>query len=91
MKKETQETIERLEGYVPILRGLINYHKRMMVLGGCPCYGQNPETKEWEHCQTAIGNNRECPKATMLNDVYLGTLQESLRLIEKEIATLKSL
>ena len=24
---------ERLESYVPILRGLISYHKRMMVLG----------------------------------------------------------
>lgn len=79
--------IERLEGYVPILRGLISYHKRMMLPGAC--YVRDPETGDWGMCRRAEGNNGECPKTTVLNDAYLGALEESLRLINDKIAALK--
>ena len=78
---------ERLESYVPILRGLISYHKRMMVLAASPCHYS--ESGEWKNSERAADNNGECPKATVLNDVYLGALEESLMLIEREIAILK--
>ena len=83
---EAQVRKEQLEGYAQILRGLINYHKRMMLAG--PCYVRN-ETGKHEPCKTAESNNGECPKTTILNDSYLGALEESLSLIEKEIAALK--
>lgn len=73
---------EQLEGYAQVLRGLINYHKRMMLTG--PCYVKG-EDGNHEICRTAESNNGECPKANVLNDAYLGALEESLRLIEKEI------
>ena len=85
--EKTEERLDRLEGYVPILRGLINYHKRMMLMG--PCYVPDPVTKEFEVCPRALQNKGACPKTTAMNDVYLGALEESLRLIEKEITTLK--
>lgn len=84
------ERLDKLEGYVPILRGLISYHKRMMCVCGSPCYATNRETGEWEYCKKAVANNNECPKATGLNDWYLGALEESLRLMEKEIAIEKN-
>ena len=87
MRDQKTEDLERLEGYVPILRGLISYHKRMMLMGSC--YIRDPETGEYENCKRAEANNGECPRTTVLNDVYLGALEESLRLINEEIAALK--
>lgn len=58
---------EQLESYVPILRGLINYHKRM-----------------------TFGCDEGCPKAG-LSDIYLEAMEESLRLVEKEISALQSI
>ena len=72
-----KERIQQLEGYVPILRWLINYHKRMMLMGSYPCHKDNAEPGECEMCKEAAQNNGECPKATVLNDWYLGALEES--------------
>ncbi|MBQ8236399.1 MAG: hypothetical protein IJZ37_06940, partial [Clostridia bacterium] len=71
-------------------RGLISYHKRMMLVGSQPCYQHNNETGEWGFCKNAEENHKECPKASALNDWYLGALEESLRLMSEEIVALKS-
>lgn len=68
-----KETYER---YAHTLRCLINYHKRMMMFSGFGC-----------DCSHAEANKGECPRITVLNDVYLGALEESLRLIEERVAT----
>ena len=60
---------KELESYAQVVRGLINYHKRLLMISTC------------------VGNeNKECPKETFRNDVYLGALEESLNLIEREIS-----
>ena len=71
MEKKEQR-IHNLESHAQVLRGLINYHKRMMMMGESGC-----------------GASEKCPKATILNDVYLEALEESLRLIEREIASFR--
>lgn len=60
---------KELESHAQVLRGLINYHKRMVMISTC-----------------TENENKECPKATFMNDVYLGALEESLKLIEREIS-----
>lgn len=78
---DRKERLERLEGYVPILRGLISYHKRMTLV----C------TKNaWDDCtpEEVAQCVARCPEAG-LGDVYLGALEESLRLIYKEIDALR--
>ena len=87
---DRKERLERLEGYIPILRGLISYHKRMMLVGSQPCQQCNGNTGEWELCKNAEENHKECPKASALNDWYLGVLEESLRLMSEEIVALQS-
>lgn len=73
--------LERLESYIPILRGLIGYHKRMfLVREGCVIY--DPSKGVVEGCK------EKCPK-TSLQDLYLGALEESLRLMEREIAEIE--
>ncbi len=67
---------ETYESYAHTLRCLINYHKRMMMFSGLG-----------GECERAAANNGECPRITVLNDVYLGALEESLRLVEERIAT----
>ena len=84
------ERLKQLEGYAMILRGLISYHKRMMVMGAQPCQKYNADTNECVVCKDAAENNGECPKATAMNDCYLGALDESLRLINNEIAAIES-
>jgi hypothetical protein len=87
MSENVNERLEQLESYAMILRGLISYHKRMMCMAASPC--QYSEAGEWKTCERAKANNGECPKATVMNDWYLGALEESLRLINDEIAALK--
>ena len=80
---------EKYELYAHTLRGLINYHKRMMMMSAC----YNPDTNNGEAvmCPKAEANNGECPKTSVYNDVYLGALEEALRLIEERISRLNSL
>lgn len=87
MSENANERLVQLESYAMILRGLISYHKRMMLMGSC--YIRDPGTGEYENCKRGEANNGECPRTTVLNDVYLGALEESLRLINEEIAALK--
>lgn len=87
MSEKANERLEQLERYAMILRGLISYHKRMILPGAC--YVSNPQTGKLGICERAEANNGECPKTTVLNDTYLGALEESLRLINEEIAALK--
>jgi len=76
-KHLSEERLEELRGYVPILRGLISYHERMfLALSGASC------EKECKHC----AEGQKCSKDIFANDVYLGALKEGLRLIELEIA-----
>lgn len=68
---------KKLESYIPILRGLISYHKRMMF--GCEsCCLYNPSKGVIDVCK------EKCPKKDT-GDIYLEALEESLRLLEKEI------
>ena len=83
-EQEKAERQERLDLYAHVLRGLINYHKRMMMGGGCYSCDHGNATL----CKTAKANKGECPTVTVKNDCYLGALEESLRLIEQEIASL---
>lgn len=60
------------ESHAQVLRGLIDYHKRVTMFAGLGCEGNNTDKSV-------------CPRITVLNDVYLGALEESLRLIEERI------
>ena len=89
MKKSFNTDKATYESHAQVLRGLINYHKRMMLMSAC--YTGDTNTCEATMCQRAEANNGECPKTTVYNDVYLGALEESLRLIEERIAGFDSL
>lgn len=68
---------EHLELYAFVLRCLRNYHKRMtMNQAVCEC-----EDKK------ACGG--KCPNISGMDDMYLGALECSLKLIENEIQTLQ--
>lgn len=61
---------EELEKHISVIKGLINYHKRMvMPLGDTPCFEKDG-----------------CPVIRFENDVYLKALEASLELIERELA-----
>ena len=72
----------QLEKYVPILRGLISYHKRM-IFGCDSCVSYDVASGVVNCCK------EKCPKIS-LSDIYLEALEESLRLIEREIVLKKS-
>ena len=80
-EQEKAERQERLDLYAHVLRGLINYHRRMMMGGGCYSCDHGNATL----CKTAEANKGECPTVAVKNDCYLGALEESLRLIEQEL------
>lgn len=64
-----QERIGKLESHVVVIRGLMNYHKRMVApLKDSPCAGEEI-----------------CPVIKFENDLYLEALEESLRLLEGEL------
>ena len=83
---EANKRVESLEAYSHVLRGLINYHKRMMLMD--TCYLRDSESGGYRPCKK-VDEKGKCPRETAMNDLYLGALEESLRLIEKEIATLE--
>ena len=78
--------MKKLEQHASVIRGLINYHKRMALAFGSGCK-VNTETKSVKRCFDCEMRleNGQCPSAAFANDVYLGALEEALRLIEKEI------
>lgn len=87
--KATKPDKATYERHSQVLRGLINYHKRMMLMSAC--YTGDTKTCEATMCKRAEANNGECPKTAAYNDLYLGALEESLRLIEERIAGFDSI
>lgn len=68
----TEYEKEHLEMYAFVLRGLINYHKRMtMNQAFCECEDKKVCGK--------------CPNIYGMDDMYLGTLEHSLKLVENEM------
>ena len=68
----TEYEKEHLEMYAFVLRGLINYHKRMtMNQALCECEDKKVCGK--------------CPNIYGMDDMYLGTLEHSLKLVENEM------
>ena len=49
MSENANERLVQLESYAMILRGLISYHKRMMLMGSC--YIRDPESGKYENCK----------------------------------------
>lgn len=74
---ETKSRIVELERHASTLRGLISYHQRMMLVM------DHYECEEKDACK----RKGQCPAIRFGNDNYLGALEESLRLIQKEIST----
>ena len=64
------ENGRRIKTYIHVLRGLINYHNRMTL----------PHKNNKLSCYPAEG----CPILCYEDDVYLATLEASLRLMERE-------
>ena len=79
--------MKRLEQHASVIRGLINYHKRMALAfgSGCKVDAKTKSVKTCADCEMRLENG-QCPSAAFANDVYLGALEEALRLIEKEIS-----
>lgn len=77
---------KKLIQHASVIRGLINYHKRMLLTFG-NCSKVNVETKSAKSCTECEmrSENGQCPSAMFANDIYLGALEEALRLIEAEI------
>ena len=64
-----EERGSKLNSHIVVIRGLINYHKRMVApLKDSPCAGEEI-----------------CPVLKFENDLYLEALEESLRLLEGEL------
>ena len=62
---------DEIQSYIYVLRGLISYHERMVA----------PIKMNDLECQ----KTERCPAVAFADDVYLETLKESLKLMEKEL------
>ena len=67
---EGEREKRKLRTHIHVMRGLINYHERMLApfSGICSCDEEGT-----------------CPVVAFENDVYLAALKESLRLLEREL------
>ena len=86
-KEKNLEAVQELEHHASVIRGLISYHNRMMLVGTCSFVDH--QTGKCGPCKTAEQNNNECPRTTLMNDVYLKALEASLKLIYDKIAAIK--
>ena len=65
----TEQEQGEIVNHISVIKGLINYHKRMvMPLGDTPCIEKDG-----------------CPVIRFENDVYLKALEASLELLEREL------
>ena len=65
----TGQEREELLSHIFVIRGLVNYHKRMVApLNDLPC-----------------GGGEKCPVLDFENDLYLKALEASLELLEREL------
>lgn len=65
------EEIAEYECRISVIRGLINYHERMVS----PVY----------HSSEIYCEKDQCPVIMFENDMYLAALKECLRLMEREL------
>ena len=72
---EIKKRIAELESHAVVIRGLISYHTRALVITDSFACSDDQE--------------KECPKVNQPYDPYREALVESLRLIQKEIAVFK--
>ena len=64
----SEQEREELSSHIIVIRGLVNYHKRMVAtLNELPC-----------------GDGEKCPVLDFENDLYLKALEVSLELLERE-------
>ena len=77
---EKKRRISELENHAVVIRGLINYHTRALVLTDSFACGDGCE---------GCNQKKECPKVNHPYDPYREALVESLRLIQREIAVFK--
>lgn len=78
--------VEKLKRNAQVIRGLISYHKRML-LPFCGFLKVDKDTKDVKSCADSgmLTEKGECPSVMFANDIYLGALEEALRLMEEEI------
>ena len=72
---EIKRRIAELESHAIVIRGLISYHTRALVITDSFACSDDQE--------------KGCPKVNQPYDPYREALVESLRLIQKEIAVFK--
>jgi hypothetical protein len=68
-ERETEE--RNLKTHIHVLRGLINYHERMMAAVS--------------YTDLSCKKDGTCPAITFTSDVYLEALKASLALMEREL------
>ena len=66
---------EKLEMYAQFIRGIISYHKRMLI----SCNNSIVVNSEGE-----IQEKKKSPEIKFQEDVYLGAMEKALELIEAE-------
>lgn len=88
---EKEKRVENLECTAFVLRGLISYHKKLLcTFGNCATVDiVNGTVKHCGECGMR-GENEQCPSVEVANDLYLRALNESLILVERELAVHKS-
>lgn len=78
------ERIEELLKHIRTLRGLVDYHKRILLSCGHCAMLEAGTVHTCDEC--AIHKVlEECPTVHQLNDSYLAALEESLRLLKIEL------
>lgn len=73
--KIASSDVGKAESHLHILRGLLNYHERMMLFRDCPARSVETECKNKE-C-----TNGKCPNIVDM-DIYAEALREAIRCVE---------
>ncbi len=70
-KKSASSDVGKAESHLSILRGLLNYHERMMAFRDCPA----------GECKNTECTGGKCPN-TVFIDTYAEALREAIRCVE---------